>query len=448
MMNKFYIKIILVVFLIGLSFASWAQIINTIAGNGIGGFSGDTGPANAAEINYPLNVSVDALGNVYIADHDNNRIRIINTSGIISTIAGTGVLGYSGDGGPATAAELNIPDDAKSDALGNIYIADLGNYRIRIINTSGIINTFAGNGIRSYSGDGGPAIAAELIGPCSLATDGSGNVYIADGLNNRIRIVNSSGIINTFAGDSAIGYYGDGGPATSAELNDPVGVATDAFGDVYISDQLKSRIRIVNTSGIINTFAGNGTFGFLGDGGAATAAELDGPEGITIDASGNVYIADYSNGRIRFVNTSDTIKTIAGDGYFGFSGDGGAATAAELNGPTGIAVNTFGYIYISDLKNNRIRQMGSVTGVNTISSTYNQITIYPIPTTGSYIITGVSQGQTIELYNCTGEKLSSTIATNETVQMDVSNSANGIYFIRIMNKDGTVVSTKKIVKTE
>jgi len=398
-------KSALVALLMSISFTSWSQIITTFAGNGYGadafsgGYSGDGGPATTAELYSPEDIGVDASGNVYIADAINNLIRIVNTSGTINTFAGNGYGagvfsgGYSGDGGPATAAELYSPQDIALDASGNIYIADAGNNLIRMVNTSGIISTFAGNYNESggYSGDGGPATAAQISSPYGIAADASGNIYIADTYNSLVRIVNTSGIISTFAGiasgaedETNAGYSGDGGPATAAELNYPWGVTVDASGNVYIADEQNNLIRIVNTSGIINTFAGNYDegAGYSGDGGPATAAKFSYPTGVAVDASGNVYIADAGNNLIRGVNTSGIINTLAGiasgaedETNAGYSGDGGAATAAELNYSTGIAVDASGSFYIADNGNDVIRKVGlpplSVSGTVTANVTCN-----------------------------------------------------------------------------
>jgi hypothetical protein len=260
-----------------------------------------------------------------------------NNAIIIDTVAGNGSWGYSGDGGPATEAMLSYPRGVAVDASGNIYIADLYNHRIRKVDTSGIITTVAGNGDEGYSGDGGPATEAMLDFPFGVAVDASGNIYIGDTHNYRIRKVDTSGIITTVAGNGAWGYSGDGGPATEAMLDFPCDVAVDASGNLYIGDVYNQRIRKVDTSGIINTVAGNGSWGYSGDGGPATEAQLHGPFGVTVDASGNLYIADYDNQRIRKVDTSGIITTVAGNGSRGYSGDGGPATDAMLNHPRDIS---------------------------------------------------------------------------------------------------------------
>jgi hypothetical protein len=279
-------------------------MISTVAGNGIGGDSGDGGAATAAQLWDPRGVAVDAAGKLYIADSGRHRIRKVTPDGIITTVAGNGIEGYSGDGGAATAASLRWPYGVAVDATGNLYIADADNHRIRKVTQDGIITTVAGNGIGGYSGDGGAATAASLYYPRDVAVDAAGNLYIADSDNHRIRKVTSAGIITTVAGKGTGGYSGDGGAATSASLLWPHGVAVDATGNLYIADKNNNRIRKVTPSGIISTVAGNGAYGYSGDGGPATAASLQWPHGVAVDAAGNLYIADTSNHRIRKVRLS------------------------------------------------------------------------------------------------------------------------------------------------
>ncbi|MEI6821811.1 MAG: T9SS type A sorting domain-containing protein, partial [Bacteroidota bacterium] len=338
-------------------------IITTVAGNGITyGYSGDGGAATSAELSYPQGVALDASGNIYIADQNNQRVRKVTAStGIISTVAGNGTTGFTGDGGAATSAELYYPTGVALDASGNIYIADIFNQRIRKVTAStGIITTVAGNGTSGFAGDGGAATSAELYYPTGVALDASGNIYIADYGNNRIRKVTAStGIITTVAGNGTSGFAGDESAATSAELYNPTRVAIDASGNIYIADYLNQRIRKVTAStGIITTVAGNGTTGFTGDGGAATSAELYYPTGVALDASGNIYIADQSNQRVRKVTASTgIITTVAGNGTAGFAGDGGAASSAEISSPMGVALDASGNIYIADYGNHRIREV-------------------------------------------------------------------------------------------
>ncbi len=331
--------------------------ISTVAGNGTQGFSGDGSAATSASLNKPMGTFVDGFGNVYTAEFGNHRIRKVDTSGIISTVAGNGTAGFAGDGGPATSASLNGPRDVFVDGLGNIYIADETNHRIRKVDTSGIISTVAGNGTQGFSGDGGPATSASLNNPRGVFVDVSGNIYIGDTNNHRIRKVDTSGIINTVAGNGTFAFSGDGGPATSASLNVPFGVFVDGSGNIYIADQNNHRIRKVDTSGIISTVAGNGTAGFSGDGGPATSASLNNPLGVFVDGLGNIYTAEFVNHRIRKVDAAGNISTVAGNGAAGSSGDGGQATNASLNGPHGVFVDVSGNIYIGDTNNHRIRKV-------------------------------------------------------------------------------------------
>ena len=357
------------------------NVVTTIAGNGISGFSGDGGAATSAELSVPSGVAVDSLGNVYIADSRNNRIRKVSPSGIITTVAGNGAPGYSGDGGPATAAELNNPTSVAVDPAGNLYIADSNNNRIRAIE-NGVIFTAVGNGTAGYSGDGAGAGAAELFYPYGVALDSSGNLYIADTVNARIRMVAPQyagglavGTITTIAGTGVAGYTGDGAAATSAQIWHPNGVAVDGKGNLYIADTLNSRVRIVTTDGNIATFAGNGDYGATGDGGMATSATLSYPYSVAIDPAGNVYIADSSNEKVRVVSNG-VITTYAGTGTSGYSGDGGPPESAGFTNPTGVAVNAAGNVVIADNGDSRVRLSApaappagpSITSMNSASA--------------------------------------------------------------------------------
>jgi len=333
-----------------------AQTISTFAGNGAAACCLDGGAAATAELYNPTGIAVDKIGNLYIADFGNSRIRKVNTSGIITTVAGSLLPGYSGDGGQATAAQLNQPWGVAVDTSGNIFISEYGNNVVRKVNTAGIITTFAGNGIVGYSGDGGHADSAEFHKPRGIAADRFGNIFIADPQNNAVRKVNASGIISTVAGNGTAGYTGDSIAATTAELNAPFGVAADNSGNLFIADWNNFRVRKVNASGTITTFAGTGTAGYSGDGMAATLARLI-PAGISVDDSGNIYIPDDLNSVIRKVNAAGIITTIAGNGAPGYSGDGGPATAAMLHTPFGVAGNTYTNLFIADELNNRIRKV-------------------------------------------------------------------------------------------
>jgi sugar lactone lactonase YvrE len=322
-----------------------------VNGNGFGGYSGDGGAATNAELNFPSCVAVDAISNLFIADSSNNLIRKVDNKGIITTFAGTGGIAFSGDGGAATNAQFHYLGGLAVDAIGNLFIADTSNYRIRKVGTNGIIITVAGGGT-SGLGDGGAATNAELNFPSRVAVDAISNLFIAD--SNLIRKVDNKGIITTFAGTGGIAFSGDGGAATNAQFHLYYlgGLAVDATGNLFIADTYNYRIRKVGTNGIITTVAGGGTSG-LGDGGAATNAELNFPSGVAVDAIGNLFIVD--DYVIRKVDNKGIITTVAGNGTNGYSGDGGVATNAELNNPTDVAVDTTGKLFIADSHNFRIR---------------------------------------------------------------------------------------------
>ena len=344
-------------FFLVFSFSADAQIITTIVGTGVPGYTGDGGAATTAKINYSSGITVDGSGNIYISDWGNSCIRKVNSAGVITTVAGNGTAGYTGDGGPATLAEINAPDQIYADNVGNVYFAEYVNHIIRKISTAGIISTVAGNGTSGYSGDGGQATAAELNNPIGITLDGSGNLYISDFIDNRIRKVNTLGIISTFAGNGIAGYTGDGVAATATELYHPDYLITDGSGNVFFCDDGNQRVRKINTGGIIYTVAGNGIAGYSSDGVPATASELFYPGTLGLDIIGNLYISDYSNQRIRKVNTLGIISTFAGTGVAGYSGDGIPATASELNNPIQVTLDNSGNILISDSYNNRIRKV-------------------------------------------------------------------------------------------
>jgi sugar lactone lactonase YvrE len=347
--------------------------IVTVAGQGNDvGFGGDGGPAVSAELFYPYGASVDSFGNIFIADKVNNRIRKVDTNGIITTIAGVGPSAangsYSGDSGAATNANLNFPIGIAVDGTRNLFIADSWNNRIRKVDTNGIITTVAGTNSSGFSGDGGAATSAKLNNPSTVFVDSSGNLLLADTGNNRIRRIDTNGIITTIAGTNAVGYSGDGGTATNAMLTGPNGVAADGFGNYYIADTTNNCIRKIDINGIITTFAGNGTAGYSGDGGAATNASLNQPYGVAVDAYGQVFFADYNNSRIRVVNASGIITTLVGNGTAGYSDGGGIATNASLNHPAGLNFDNSGNLLIADQGNYRIRKV-DFWGVPTLTLT-------------------------------------------------------------------------------
>ena len=339
------------------------SIITTVAGSGTNGYAGDGGLATNANISLPQNVSVDTIGNLFIADYGNNRIRKVGTNGVITTVAGH----ILNDGDYATNATLGLPYGSAIDPLGNIFIPDTYNNRVRKVDANGIITTVVGNGIPAYAGDGGLATNVSLKNPLGVALDTAGNLFIADSANYRIRKVDTNGIITTVAGSGTNGFAGDGGMATNAKMTRPYGVSVDIAGNLFITDQSNQRIRKVDTNGIISTVAGNGSFGFSGDGGAATSAGIFIPYGTAVDNSGNLFIADGLNNRVRKVNTNGIISTFAGTGTNGFSGDGGKATNANLSIPSGVALDAIGNVFISDANDVVVRKVSTNGIISTIA---------------------------------------------------------------------------------
>ena len=336
-----------------------AVIMETIAGDGTDGYNGDSGLATEAHLNEPRRAIADAVGNIYIVEMLNHRIRRVDTSGIITTVAGNGIAGYRGDGGLATQAKLNFPVDITVGISGDLYIADEYNHRIRKIDGNGVITTVAGNGTAGFGGDSGLAIDAQLNHPTDIALGDSGTLYIADRANHRIRMVDTSGIISTVAGNGTKGYGGDGGSAFGAWINNPASVTMSRTGNLYIGDSDNNRVRKIDVSGIITTVAGNGTAGYGGDGGLATDAQLDFPTDVTVDTAGNLYIVDRDNHRIRRVDTSGNIVTVAGNGTAGYGGDGGPATQAIIRFPRGVSIDTSSNILVADMANHRIRKIAT-----------------------------------------------------------------------------------------
>jgi len=344
------------------------KIITTVAGSGAGVYTEEGGPATNAHITHANDVVTDRYGNLYIAI-GNYRILKVTTDGTIHTVAGNGTNGYSGDGGPATAAQMGTAYFLTLDTAGNIYFSNYAEHRVRKVSTSGIISTIAGTGIAGYSPDGTVATAAQITYPWGVAVDGTGNVYIGEGA--RIRKIDGvSGLISTVAGNGTTIASGDGGPATAAGLGAPHGITVDAAGNIFIANFSSSTVRKVSLSGIITTIAGSSTHGFAGDGGPATSAKLDDPEGVVLDAAGNLYVADLINGRIRRIDPAGIITTFAGNGYRPlpippisptgyFSGDGCAATAASLDYPDGVCVDRWGNLYIADGNNQRVRKVSN-----------------------------------------------------------------------------------------
>ena len=375
-----------------------SQIISTLAGNDIQGYTGDGILARYAEFNCPNNTTVDKQGRVYVADFWNGRIRVVTTDGYVITVAGNGTDTRSGDGGPATAAGINSPVDMAMDKAGNLYIATdsltdptttfytySGSY-IRKVDTAGIITTIAGNGTVLPGGDNGPATNAGFYSLTGIAVDDFGNIYVTDAIGN-VRKIDAAGIITTVAGNSTYGFSGDNGPATAAQFYAPNDVAADHSGNLFVIDYGNNRVRKIDAMGMISTVAGCDTTALYGgDGGPATAAHLAYPAGVTVDDTGNIYIADRGNARIRKVNTLGSISTVAGDSVYGHTGDGGLADTAALYNPMGVAIDSLGNLYIADFGNEDVRMVTAydATKVPVQQTSTDELRIWPEPNNGAF----------------------------------------------------------------
>lgn len=426
--------------------AAQAQIITTVAGGGTNN-PGDGGQAIDCELNSPTGVAVDAAGNFYICERDAHRVRKVTPDGTITTIAGTGVAGYSGDGGMATAAKVFAPYGIVLDETGNIYFSETGNHVVRKINVLGFISTIAGTGVGGYNGDNIPASSAQLAGPGGIAVDRDGNVYVADSHNYRIRKIILSGSITTIAGIDIGGFSGDGGFATNAKLNLPHGVACDDEGNLYIADMDNNRVRRVDATGIITTIAGDGYSGYSGDNVAATSVKLNRPHSVVKDLGGNVYISDASNHLVRKVNALGIISTIAGEALIpGDSGDGGPATAARLRSPTGITISSGGNLYIANFSSDKIRKISNVVSVLPQPAAVKQpnMDIYPNPNSGTFSIqvsTGLDEHVTITITDVLGRTIGRFVIVSKNPSLLRIDAPNGMYVVRA-NTDMWTISEK------
>jgi len=443
-MNKIFC-----LFFIFIPFLSTAQIITTIAGGGTGG---DGRPATAATIYDPNYLTFDSRGNLYFTECLGNKIRKIDTQGIITTICGTGTAGFSGDGGSATAAMVSLPCGIAVDSIGNIYFADNENNRVRKIDAiSNVISTVIGNSSGAFAGDGGMATAATLYGPCGIAFDKKGNLYIVDADNARIRKVNIGGIIYTIAGDGSFGWAGDGGAATNASCEPSTNLSVDIFGNVYFPEWGLGTVRKIDTSGIIATIAGDtSSSSYNGDGIPATNANM-GPAFVEVNDSGQLFISDSYNSRIRRVDTNGIIFTSVGDGIAGNTGNGGNADSAQIDGPSGLVFDACQNLYMGQVNVPRIRKVTFNSTCNALAlkthviSKTKEISIYPNPAFAHVTITCTEKIKQIILNDIFRRTIYHQVFDAEKAEINVSAFPPGIYFVQVTDGTGNVF-VRKVLK--
>ncbi len=420
------------------------NVITTIAGDGITQYIGDGTPATIFSLAHPEGIYVDNVLNVYVADNYNQRIRKITPGGTISTLLGNGTTGYTGDGGPASAATMNKPNGIVLDTAGNMFITEWYNSVVRRVDAvTGIITTVAGNGTSGYGGDGSSATSAQLGTPGGACLDRDNNIYIPDYANHRIRKVSAAtGIITTIAGTGTNGYTGDGGPATAATLSHPVSICRDLWGNILWAEYGNNVVRKLNrTTGTISTIAGTGVNGYSGDNGPATAAKLGQPNGVFADGAGVIYISEDGNNVIRAVNTAGIIKTIVGTGAYAYTGDGGPAKTATIYNPYGVFVDVIGNLYIADAGNSVIRKVTNPMGVAGQIAGESTLSIFPNPTKGQFVIqrTNDKSPMSVIITDITGAIVFTATESTDRANIDISRLPPGIYLARVLSERTTEV---------
>ena len=418
------------------SLCSNGQIVSTIAGSGVRGYSGNGGQAFSTQMANPWDVMLDNAKNVYVLEHDNSCLRKIDPLGTITLFAGTGISGFSGDGGLAINAMIRLPWGEAIDKKGNIYISDYGNNRIRKVRTNGVIITIVGTGIAGYTGDGGLATSANIYGPTGLVVDSIGNLYFSDCWNNCIRKVDTLGLITTIVGNGSPGISPDGTLASAALIYQPGGLTFNSSGELCFAETASNCVRKISSTGYLKTLAGSCSLssGFSGDGGLATNASLNYPSNIVFNSYHELYISDGLNYVIRKVDSLNIISTFAGTGACGFNGDGGLALATELCS-YGISIDANGNLYLANTYNNRVRKIDvhNTVNINPITNSYNGITVSPNPSSGIFEIKTEEEPLIFQLFNDLGQ-----------VVQDLSQYSDGIYLLKgSTNKN---FYQKKIVK--
>jgi hypothetical protein len=423
-----------------------AQVIVTVAGTGVDGYSGDGGPATNAKMNGPSAIAFDKDGNFYFTEESNPTIRKVTPSGIISRFAGNGTSGYSGDGGPAIYAEIDGGGVLAVDRWNNIYLADGSNHCIRKITTDGVIHTIAGTGVAGYNGDGISALSAQLNQPQGVGVDDTGNVYICDRLNFRLRKVDTFGNISTIAGTGVMGFTADGARADTAAINESWYVVADKNGDIFFMD--KARIRkIAATDHKLSTIAGNGIVGgYSGDAGPATAAAI-GTQYFTFDSVGNLFLAEGGVCRIRKVTTDGTISTIVGNGLVGIDPEGVSLSVARVLSPTGIAFSPAGELYFTEKSGAKVRKITSAwDGVNELNGKSVGLEVFPNPTQGrvSVRINAIEREANVTIIDARGVAVRTmTVPCNVTKEIDVSGLQPGVYTVN--TKAGIDYASKQLI---
>ncbi|MCC6181246.1 MAG: T9SS type A sorting domain-containing protein [Bacteroidia bacterium] len=447
-MNKF----LFLIHVLSFTYVVNAQNIYTFAGTGNFGYSGDGGPAILADITSPTGIVTDKKGNVYFCEWYYGLIKKVDSNGIITTIAG-GLMANLADSIPATNALVRHPWGLTIDSVGNLYFAEAQYNQVRKIDTNGIITTIAGapyqvyQGQGYYSGDGGPAKNAGLYFPSDVAIDKYGNIYIADAGNNRIRVVDKNGIITTFAGGNGPGFSGDGGLAVNAKFNNPLGIATDKFNNIYIGDAVNNRIRKIDNLGIITTVVGTGIQGNSGDGGLAINADMGSTRGLEVDSLGNLIFGDREYGVVRKVDSNGIISKLAGTGIGGgYSGDGGPATSAQLYSPMDVTFDKFGNLYISDdLRVRKVCYNSCIAGLNSFEK-QSEIKIYPNPATHVIQIMSddkMSLKTKIDILNNLGQVV---ITQDYSDSIDISKLPTGVYTLKITSAKSGDMYKKFIIQ--